>query len=135
MVKQKNELRRILIVEDDADDYRFAEKCARIVGITEIQASPSAEATIAILEKAGNEKGALPDVILIDLDLGRESGFDLLRYRYKHPKFSAIPVVIWTQLGYGNRTLCEIFNIQGYVGKSKGEFELVEALKKCALSS
>jgi CheY-like chemotaxis protein len=129
-VKRENEMRRILIVEDDAEDYRFAEKCARRVGITEIQASPSAAATIAILEKAHIDKSALPDVILIDLDLGPESGFDFLRYRYRHPKFSTIPVVVWTKLGDQNRAFCEIFKVQGYVSKSNGEFDLVEAFKK-----
>jgi CheY-like chemotaxis protein len=121
---------RILIVEDDHQDFRFAERCARWAGMTEIDGSPSAEASIALLEKAEAEKRPLPDMILLDLDLGHESGFDFLRFRYKHPHVSSVPVVVWTQLGDENHHLCDMFKVQGFVTKSKGEFELVEALKK-----
>jgi CheY-like chemotaxis protein len=126
---------RILIVEDEVRDFRFAERCARWCGFSEVDGTPSAEAAQALLEKAHSENRALPDAILLDLDLGRESGFNFLRFRYKNPEVLKVPVVVWTQLGDENRELCNVFKVQGYIGKSDGEYELGKALESLRLPS
>jgi CheY-like chemotaxis protein len=121
-------LAQILIVENDQNDLRFAEQCAIQCGFSHVIRTPSAEAAQALLEQAQGENRSLPDAILLDLDLGHESGFDLLRIRYKNPELSKIPVVVWTHLGDENRDFCNVFKVQGYVTKSAGEFELSRTL-------
>jgi CheY-like chemotaxis protein len=61
------------------------------------------------VEKALGTEGSLPDLILLDLDLGPESGYEILRIRYSSPHLARIPVVIWTQLGLDNYEVCVLF--------------------------
>ena len=91
--------------------------------------TPSAEAARAMLELAQTEKQELPDAILLDLDLGHESGFDLLRFRFLQPEILWVPVVVWSHLGDENRDFCQLFRVHAYVSKSEGEYELYTALE------
>jgi CheY-like chemotaxis protein len=82
-----------------------------------------------LLEQRRAESLTLPDAILLDLDLGMDSGFDFLRARYETPWLMEIPVVVWTKLADHNRELSDIFNVNAYVPKHLGEHELFKALE------
>jgi CheY-like chemotaxis protein len=123
---------QILIVENEPRDAQFAERCAVQCGFPSVVKTPSAEAARALLEKARADESEMPDAILLDLDLGTESGFDFLRLRYESPWLAKIPLVVWTRLGDHNRSLCEVFKVQGYVSKSAGEIGLYKALESIA---
>lgn len=71
----------------------------------------------------------MPDAILLDLDLGLESGFDFLRMRCETSWLMEIPLVVWTRLGGDNEKYCGVFKVQGYVKKSAGEYELCKTLE------
>lgn len=120
---------QIMIVENDPRDVAFAERCAAQCGFLNVVKTPSAEAAQALLEKARAEGMELPDAMLLDLDLGQESGFDFLRARYANPWLMEIPVVVWTRLDQHNQSLCDVFKIQGFVSKSSGEIGLHKALE------
>ncbi|HEY1647498.1 MAG TPA: hypothetical protein VGF96_05935 [Terracidiphilus sp.] len=120
---------RILIIENDPRDVRFAEQGAMQSGFSSIIKTPSAEAAHARLEKARIDKEDLPDVILLDIDLGSESGFDFLRVRYMTPWLLRIPLVVWTKLANHNQSFCDVFKVQAYVQKSAGEYGLSKALE------
>ncbi len=100
---------RILIVEDHVKDLSVAAEAARAAGFSEIEARPDIRSTKVRLENALGGDGSLPDVILLDLDLGHESGYEILRIRYGNPRLARIPVVIWTQLGRENYEVCALF--------------------------
>ena len=110
---------RILIVEDHVKDLSVAEQTARSAGFSDIEARADIRSAKCYLEKALGADGYL---ILLDLDLGQESGYEILRIRYSSPHLARIPVVIWTQLGHDN--------INGYVSKWEGPAALREVLVK-----
>jgi DNA-binding NarL/FixJ family response regulator len=118
---------RILIVEDHVKDLSVAEQTARSAGFSDIEARADIRSAKCYLEKALGADGYL---ILLDLDLGQESGYEILRIRYSSPHLARIPVVIWTQLGHDNYEICALFNINGYVSKREGPAALREVLVK-----
>jgi CheY-like chemotaxis protein len=83
---------RILIVEDHLKDFRIAEETARGVGFSEIELRGDIN-TRRYLETAA--ESGLPDAILLDLDLGMDSGYEMLRIRYETPQLRSIPVVVF----------------------------------------
>jgi DNA-binding response OmpR family regulator len=123
-------LARILIVEDHEKDLSVAEQAARSAGFSDIEARADIRSTKVYLEKAIGAEGSLPDLILLDLDLGHESGYELLRIRYANTRLAKIPVLIWTQLGRENYEVCALFNISGYVAKWEGPAALRDVLVK-----
>lgn len=78
------------------------------------------EAARSYLEKGLNGDGPLPDFILLDLDLGRDSGYELLRVWHSTPALAAIPVMVWSILGDEQRSMCGLFGVKHYVAKWEG---------------
>lgn len=108
---------RVLIVEDHPNDFQIAAKAAEASGFSAVETRASVGAARAYLEKALEGEGPLPDAIVLDLDLGYESGFELLRYWHSSPRLSEVPLVVWTILGEQYREICRIFRVCAYVDK------------------
>lgn len=123
---------QVLIVEDQPGDLRLAAAAAQESGFSTIEARTSMSAAREYLEKALAGAHPLPNAIILDLDLGYESGFELLRYWHRDPELSKIPLIIWTILGEQYRTVCEMFRIRGYVDKALGMAALRTALSGIA---
>lgn len=109
---------RLLIVEDHPNDLQIAAKAAETSGFAEVEARGTASNARAYLEKALDDGQPLPGAILLDLDLGYESGFELLRYWHGNPELAKIPLVVWTILGDQYRDICRMFKVNAYVSKS-----------------
>ncbi|MFZ0630499.1 MAG: response regulator [Acidobacteriaceae bacterium] len=110
---------QVLIVEDHPNDLRIASAAAQASGFSDIDARSSALMAKAHLEKALAGQGSLPDAIVLDLDLGYDSGFELLRFWHGNPQLAKIPLVVWTILGDHYQEICRMFQVKAYV--SKGE--------------
>lgn len=85
---------RILIVEDNPGDillFRFALSDAGID--CEISEITDGEAALDFVHK---EDASLPDLIVLDLNLPKASGKEILAAIRATPAFNPIPVVIWT---------------------------------------
>src|SRR4051794_24838630 len=108
---QSPKMPTLLIVEDSPKDMRIATEAAMSVGFKFIQGNTSCNATITRLSRALECSSGLPDALLIDLDLGRESGFELLRFRHQTPAVYKLPAVVWTHLDSQNKELCELFHV------------------------
>jgi hypothetical protein len=63
------------------------------------------------------------------LDLGLDSGFELLRKWHSTPRLAAIPILIWSVLDE-HRELCELFKITSYVSKWEGMEAFREKLQQ-----
>jgi CheY-like chemotaxis protein len=104
---------RCLIVDDNADFLAAARDLLnrqglRVVGL----ASSSSEA----LERADELK---PDVALVDIDLGTESGFDVARLLAGTPRLERLPVVLIST--YAERDFVDLIAASpavGFVSKS-----------------
>src|ERR1700752_2737195 len=111
---------RLLVVEDQPGDLQIAADLARSVGIAEIEARTSLHAARGYLEKVLRNEAPLPDGIVLDLDLGYESGYELLRFWHSTPDLRKIPMVVWTLLGEEQREICNLFRVDHYVSKWEG---------------
>jgi CheY-like chemotaxis protein len=78
-------MNRLLIVDDDPKDMWYAYDVARSVGFVDIEGKASCEQTVQFLEAAHLGKCLMPDVIIVDLLLGKESGYEVLRYCNSKP--------------------------------------------------
>lgn len=110
---------RLLVIENEAKDLRLADEVAKTVGFDEVEARVTVEAARRYLEKGLQEQSSLPNGILLDLDLGYESGYELLRFWHKTPQLRSIPVVVWSILGPEHAEMCKMFKVNSFV--SKGE--------------
>jgi CheY-like chemotaxis protein len=123
-------LKRLLVVENEAKDLKLAAETARSMGIPEVEARTSLESAKTFLEKGLTGERPLPDGILLDLDLGYESGYELLRFWHSTPRLSEIPMIVWSVLGPEHREMCNLFKIKTFVGKWEGAAALREALSR-----
>jgi len=120
----------LLLVEDQPADLQIAADTARSAGITEIEARTTAQAAKHFLDDGLKGKSPLPFAIVLDLDLGYESGYELLRYWHSTPDLAKIPMIVWTLLGEEQREICSLFKVDRYISKWEGRTALRNALRE-----
>jgi CheY-like chemotaxis protein len=113
-------MKRLLLVEDEQKDLEFAANTALSLGIEQVDARTSSSAARVYLENALEGQGPLPDCIVLDLNLGYESGYELLRFWHCTPQLKKIPVIVWSVLGDEQRDMCKLFNVNFFVAKWEG---------------
>jgi len=124
-------VKSLLLVDDRPSDLRIAADAARDLGIADVNAQTSVGLARLYLEKALDGKVPLPDGIVLDLDLGVESGFELLRFWHSNPRLAAIPLMIWSVLDR-EREICNLFKIKLFVSKWEGPKAFREGLARLA---
>ena len=120
--------RRLLVVENEPKDLKLAADAARSLGVEDVEARTSLDAALTYLEKGLKGEYPLPDGIVLDLDLGRDSGYELLRFWHSSPELSKIPLIVWSVLGEEHSRMCNLFKVKTFVGKWEGVAALREAL-------
>ena len=125
-----NSLRSLLVIEDEPKDLQLAADIARSLGIPDVVARTNVNAARAYLEKGLAGEGPLPEGIVLDLSLGYESGYELLRFWHATPKLRKIPVVVWSVREDNQREMCDLFKVTAFVSKWEGEEAFREALSK-----
>lgn len=122
-------LSRLLVVENEPKDAKLAAEAGRLAGFTEIEARTTPQSARAYLEDRLEQEGVLPDGIVLDLDFGIESGYELLRFWHSTPKLRGVPVVVWSVMGEEQRKMCDLFKVRQFVGKWEGNDALQQALQ------
>ena len=125
---------RILIVEDDPAHTRTASAALAEIGLAEIDAVATVWQAHQYLDEVREHKRNNPRLILLDLVLGNESGFEILRRRRRDRTLSAVPVVVWTQMGTCEQELCRLFGLMHVVPKSAHISRLQDAVKTAVKS-
>jgi DNA-binding response OmpR family regulator len=123
----------VLIVEDNARDMQFAKDVTRDAGFKAINAETSLQGAEKYLQGALEGVHRMPDAIVLDLVLGLDSGFDLLRLRYTTPLLANVPVIVWTEHDEHNDTVCKLFKVDAFVGKWTGAAGLRQAIRDLGL--
>lgn len=99
-MKNENDLRiiDILLVEDNPGDIRLTQEVLKDGKIkNKLSVVTDGEEAILFLKKIGKYKNvSTPDLILLDLNLPKKDGREVLIEVKKDPNFSSIPVVILT---------------------------------------
>ncbi len=130
-----NEAGLLLVVENEPKDLKNAADSARAIGFAEIEGKTSPYAARIFLEERLANGPKLPDAILLDLDFGVESGYELLRFWHSTPKLRAIPLIVWSILGEEQKQMCGLFKVNKFVGKWEGNKALQDALKEITQSA
>ena len=125
---------RILILEDDTKDLRIASDASRAAGFDEIQSFTWLAPAIQWLEECLRGERPLPRVMVLDLGLGNDSGYELLRFWHSSQSGSKVRIIVWSQFEERNRDVCDLFGVDAYVGKWEGESALRDALKNLHLA-
>ncbi|RYY15526.1 MAG: response regulator [Chitinophagaceae bacterium] len=84
---------RILIAENDEDEQDFLKEGFDSSEYFEVVAmAMNAEGLFRILEN----NSELPDLVLTDLNMEGQNGYDVLRFMNSHPRFANIPVIVYS---------------------------------------
>ena len=97
-MRERSTPAEILLVEDNPGDVeliRDALQFGRV--INRISVATDGETAMTFLNRGrGFENAPLPDLILLDLNLPKKDGFEVLKEIKDHPVLSRVPVVILT---------------------------------------
>jgi len=90
--------RSILLVEDNLGDVRLTREALREADVAvELTAVPDGEQALAFLRAEGEHAGAArPDLILLDLNLPKKNGLEVLDEIKRDPELRSTPVIMLT---------------------------------------
>ena len=90
--------RSILLVEDNAGDVRLTREALREADVSvELTAVPDGEQALAFLRGEGPHAGVpTPDLILLDLNLPKKNGLEVLEEIKRDPELRRTPVIMLT---------------------------------------
>ncbi len=88
----------ILLVEDNKADIRLIQEALKNSSITyQMETVRDGVAAMAYLQQEGEYAGALrPDLIILDLNLPKKDGREVLAEIKTNPQFKRIPVIVLT---------------------------------------
>ena len=93
-VQMRRKGMKILLVDDsEADVYLFQEAFRAVQSLHELEIARDGDEALQYLHAAGG-KEHLPDLIMLDLNLPRVDGFEVLRAIRADPKLRVIPVIV-----------------------------------------
>jgi chemotaxis family two-component system response regulator Rcp1 len=90
--------RSILLVEDNAGDVRLTREALADARVgAELVAVPDGEQALAFLRRQGEHtKAAQPDLVLLDLNLPKKNGLEVLEEIKGDPELRRTPVIMLT---------------------------------------
>jgi CheY-like chemotaxis protein len=91
----------ILYAEDDEDDVFLMERAFKAAGVRNpLQTVPDGKSAIEFLSTAHRSRGLeelpMPCLLLLDLKMPGESGFDVIQWTRSQPATSSLPIVVVT---------------------------------------
>lgn len=109
----------ILFIEDNPGDVLLVKTALKEIGRdAQLDTAQDGEAALGKLQALAKDENTQPDLILLDLNLPRVSGLELLEYIRSHPFLSRIPaVVLTTSNAPRDRARCEELGSTGYLVK------------------
>jgi two-component system response regulator len=97
MKKKKFE---VLVIDDDPADVDLIQEALNLVGNRPFEiildSVEDGEKALAYLHEKRNSKAAHPDLIILDLNMPRKSGYEVLKEIKGSEEFKSIPVVVLT---------------------------------------
>ncbi len=115
---------KVLLVEDSLSQAQLVTRCLEKEGIGVFAVTSGEEAELRIKQQQ-------PDLILLDVILPGESGFELCRKLKKNSETKAIPIVICsTKNSDVDKTWGKMSGADAYMAKPIDEKELVKIIKQ-----
>lgn len=84
---------RLILADDDPDDYSFFQEALHELGVSvQLQYCENGATLMQLL--SASQSRELPEILFLDLNMPRKSGFDCLKEIRSDKKFSGIDVVV-----------------------------------------
>ncbi len=125
----------ILIVEDDHDEALLIERALKRAGVeAPLNVVPDGRAAIAYLGRArdgASDSEPRPQLVLLDLNLPRLSGFDVLRWIRQDVGSRRLPIVVLTSSDEPS-DISEAYDLgaNSYVVKPRGLADLADVARR-----
>ena len=125
----------ILYAEDEANDIFFLELALKTAGSTlALHSVVNGEQAIEYLSGLGpyadRTLHPLPDLVLLDINMPKVSGLEVLEWIRQEPRFKSLPVVILTSSSrLEDREKAQHLAIDDYLLKPSDPRKLVELVK------
>ncbi|WP_109486889.1 response regulator [Occallatibacter savannae] len=119
-----------LVLENDPKDILVALSILRSVGISDVCSFASSLKAQNFLYDALNREAPLPDLLVVDLDLQQESGYEFIRHWRTVAGLRDIPLIVWSKLGQDHEQVCEVFHVSCFIPKWKGREALESAIRE-----
>ncbi len=120
---------RVLIVEDNAEQIYVATSILMKMGVDNVNAITSVAFALEYLQDITEGKRTPPDLVVLDLEFGKESGFEVLRYWKSAPALKSVRIVVWTIMGKLERKMASLFGVEQVVDKADGAKALEQVLR------
>ena len=125
--------KNLLIIEDSSNDVEFIKEAFAIAKLdVNISVAKDGDEAIKYLnQEAPYLNSPKPELILLDLNLPKKSGHEILKYCRQNEKFRHIPVIILTTSdSQEDINLCYHHECNAYVVKPFNISSLVETVKE-----
>jgi CheY-like chemotaxis protein len=125
----------VLYAEDEPTDIFFLQRAFTNVGIQHrLESVPDGEAAIEYLSGADayadREKNPLPCLILLDINMPRLSGLEVLEWMRKQPQLKKIPVLMLTSSSHpADMERARRLEANEYLTKPSNPAKLVELVR------
>ena len=130
--QQMRDFRKVILLIED--EPRFSESCAEVLhelGYDGVQLITSLGAAEQHLDDIVSNLTAAPDALVLDLGLGLDSGFAVLRKCHAEPKLQNVPILVWTKhTDTLAKTFSDYLGAKDFLIKSSDGRELRDALKR-----
>lgn len=109
---------RVLLVEDNADDEFLSRWVLNKAGIEHIAVASDGREALEMLYGADGAAGTLPDLMILDLQLPKLDGREVLRRVREDAVTEHLPVLVLTSSeDVGDKELCRQLGIVDFVSK------------------
>src|SRR6202020_244112 len=117
----------VVVIEDSPNDLWTATHVLQSIGIRNVVTFSRIPEAMLYLEEIAAGAQECPNLILLDLNLGNDSGFEVLRYYKSTPSLQKCHIIVWSGSGAIEKELCKHFGVD-CVAKEEGEAALATAI-------
>jgi DNA-binding response OmpR family regulator len=120
---------RILVIEDNASDVFLLDRALKKQALQcELVHLPNGGEALAFIHRQGIHRDAVnPDLILVDLNLSKYTGEDILREIRAASHLSGIPICVWSSSRSGrDEALLKSLGVSQFITKPAGLDEFME---------
>jgi CheY-like chemotaxis protein len=117
----------VVVIEDSPSDLRTATQVLRSIGIQKVTTFSRIPEAMLYLEDIAAGLQGCPDLILLDLNLGNDSGFEVLRFYKSTTSIQKCQILVWSASGAIEKELCIHFGVE-CIAKGDGQPVLANAI-------
>ena len=120
---------RILVIEDNASDVFLLDRALKKQALPcELVHLPNGGEALAFIHRQGIHRDAVnPDLILVDLNLSKYTGEDILREIRGASHLDGIPICVWSSSRSGrDETLLKSLGVSQFITKPAGLDQFME---------